>query len=112
MKPRSISLFFAFLCVFAVQSTHAQTEAHELNLHEETATVTFECSSCSVNNKFSMTGSEKFKFKNVPFPFNQEMKLGDYKMTYWHNGLQQVDLLFQVKRGSENTIKVDSGFPF
>jgi len=112
MKSLIKFFFFIVLSVSAGHMASAQTESHEQNLQEETATVTFECNSCNVNNKFSITGSEKFKFKNVTFPFNQEMKLGDYQMIFWQNGIQQANSSFQINKGSENIIKVDEGFPF
>lgn len=112
MKSFNKSLAFFVPFVFAAHIVGAQIESHEQNLIEETATVTFECNGCNASNKFLIAGPEKFKFKNVSFPFNQEMKLGDYKMIFWQNGMKLIDLPFQIQRNAENIIKVDEGSTF
>ena len=105
LKTLCFSIVFTF---FAGQLAQSQIEEHELDLLEETATVTFECNSCIEDNRFIITGAEQFKFKNVQFPFKQEMKLGDYQITFWKNGQPQTQVPFQINRNVENIVNVDA----
>jgi len=103
---KTLSISFA-LTLFLCQLAQAQLEEHELDLAEETATVAFECNNCGEKNRILISGTANFKFKDVKFPFNQEMKLGDYELIYLTNGIPQAPLLFEIIQGSKNVIKVD-----
>ena len=88
MKSLKILCFSIVFTVFAGQLAQSQIEEHELDLLEETATVTFECENCKKRNKFYISGPEEHTFKQAQFPIEQILKPGHYEMTYWQNKVQ------------------------
>ena len=76
------------------------------NVANEPVLVTFECGSCEVRNKFTVSGTEDHIFKRVTFPLKHLLKPGKYEMTYWQNKVQQIHLPFSVNPKSNNIITV------
>lgn len=104
MKLIRLTLILLFTCYIS----KAQSEKDSLRVIKdaESLLVTFECTSCTAKNKFSISGTENFIFRKVKFPLEKVLKPGDYKMTYWQNRVQQIHLPFLVKPDSENLITV------
>ncbi len=76
------------------------------NVADEPVLVTFECGSCKVRNKFTISGAEDHIFKRVTFPLKHLLKPGKYQMTYWQNKVQQIHLPFSVSPKANNIIIV------
>ncbi len=73
----------------------------------DTATeVTFLCPSCTKNNKLKIVGATLKEFVNTTFPFSINLKVGDYRMIYSQNKVQQINLPFKVESNRKNNIKV------
>lgn len=80
----------------------------------EEATVTFVCKTCTGRIRLEVSGtnfsltretSSKNEAEKV-FPMTVPMAPGDYRYTYWQNGVQQMDLPFAVKAGAKNEVVV------
>ena len=95
-----------FLLVFAFTSVNAQSEKKSDQRNTDSVLVTFECESCTKRNKFRISGPQTHVFKQAQFPIEQELKPGEYEMTYWQNKVQQIHLPFSVSSGSKTIIVV------
>jgi len=94
------------LATFACGPVKAQSQSEAPQPEQELVLVTFECESCTIKNKFSVSGPTEFTMKKVEFPFSQKLKPGKYEMTYWQNRVQQIHLPFSVRPNSKNVIVV------
>ncbi len=80
----------------------------------EEATVTFVCKTCTgqirlevSGTNFSLTRDSNSKNEaEKVFPMTVPMAPGEYRYTYWQNGVQQMDLPFSVKTGAKNQVIV------
>jgi len=80
----------------------------------EEATVTFVCKSCTgrirlevLGTNFSLTRESNSKNEaEKVFPMTVPMAPGEYRYTYWQNGVQQMQLPFTVKTGGKNEVVV------
>jgi hypothetical protein len=106
MKFTHILLFIVVFISTSFNIINAQSENDVNQKAQDSYLVTFECESCTRKNKFSISGPENYTFKEVQFPLKQELKPGNYKMTYWQNRVQQIHLPFSIIRDSENIITV------
>jgi hypothetical protein len=95
-----------FLVIPSNEAAKSQSEKTSQKLNQKSFVVTFECESCTVRNKFSISGPEEFNFKKVQFPLRQRLEPGEYEMTYWQNRVQQIHLPFSVGPNSKNVIIV------
>lgn len=98
-------LFFS-LFIMACALAIAQSESKSEQANKESVLVTFECESCTKRNKFQISGPETHVFKQAQFPIKQELKPGEYEMTYWQNKVQQIHLPFSVDPKAKNVIIV------
>ena len=103
LRTLFITLLFA---TFVFNTVKAQKQNTTPQPGQKLVLVTFECKSCTEKNNFSISGPDEFTFKKVKFPFEQELKQGEYEMTYWQNKIQQIHLPFSVLPDSENVIIV------
>lgn len=106
MKSANKLFIIFFITAFACASVNAQSENKTKQTGKESVLVTFECESCTKRNKFRISGPENHVFKQAQFPIEQQLKPGEYEMTYWQNKVQQIHLPFQVSSESENMITV------
>lgn len=106
MEPIKIFFFGTFLIFLNCNIIKAQSETEIQKGVNKSYVVKFECKSCTERNKFNISGPEDHTFKAVKFPFTQELKPGEYEMTYWQNRVQQIHLPFSVIPDSENVIVV------
>jgi len=98
-------LFISFF-IMAFALVNAQSESISDLTTKESILVTFECESCTKRNKFKISGPEDHVFKQARFPIEQELKPGEYEMTYWQNKVQQIHLPFTVDPEIKNVIVV------
>lgn len=76
--------------------------------------VTFVCKTCTGRMRLEVTGenfslsreTDSRKEGDKPFPMTVSLLPGDYKYTYWQNGVQQMELPFSVKVGEKNEVTV------
>lgn len=106
MKSVNELFFSFFIMTFACYSINAQTESKSKQKNTESVLVTFECGSCTKRNKFEISGPATHVFKQAQFPIEQELKPGEYEMTYWQNKVQQIHLPFSVDPEAKNVIVV------
>jgi hypothetical protein len=80
----------------------------------EEATVTFVCKTCTGRIRLEVSGTNfsltrETNSKNEAekvFPMIIPMAPGEYRYTYWQNGVQQMQLPFVVKTGAKNEVVV------
>lgn len=81
---------------------------------DEEQVVTFVCSSCTGRMRLEVTGdnfsltreTNTRKEGDAPFPMTVDMRPGEYKYTYWQDGVQQMNLSFTVKAKQKNEVTV------
>ena len=81
---------------------------------ESGETVTFVCKSCMGRIRLEVSGTNfsltrESNSKNEAekvFPMTVPMAPGEYRYTYWQNGVQQMQLPFTVKTGAKNEVVV------
>ena len=100
-----LTISFCILA-FTLVSVNAQTDKTPKRNKKEKVLVTFKCESCTKRNKFKISGLENHVFLRTPFPIEQELKPGEYEMTYWQNKVQQIHLPFTVDPEIKNVIIV------
>ena len=77
-------------------------------------TVTFRCNTCTGRMRLEVTGNnfslsretDSKKDSHKPFPITVTMSPGEYRYTYWQNGVQQMQLPFTVRSGETNVVTV------
>lgn len=80
----------------------------------EEATVLFSCKTCTGRIRLEVSGTNfsltrESNSKNEAekvFPMSIPMAPGEYRYTYWQNGVQQMQLPFSVKVGVKNEVVV------
>lgn len=78
-------------------------------------TVTFQCTTCEGKIKLSVkSASENYAYERATkidtekpfFPHQLSLPPGDYKLTYYQNGVLQIQSTFIVKEGEKSTVVV------
>jgi hypothetical protein len=76
------------------------------------SSITFTCPTCTGKSKLMISGDgisitqESEGGKSKLFPLRQALRPGNYRYTYWQNGVLQMELPFSVKAGESNDVKV------
>ena len=78
--------------------------------NDKSETVEFTCATCTGKSKLTISGNNvsisQERDKGKMFPLKQQLAPGDYRYTYWQNGVLQMQLPFTVKAGEENVVNV------
>lgn len=76
--------------------------------------VTFRCATCQGRTKLTISGTDYSSTREVntakgdkpAFPFELTLQPGEYRYTYWQNGVEQMQLPFTVKAEATNEVNV------
>lgn len=98
----------------AARSSWSQSHSQTQSADDGEEDVTFLCKTCTGKMRLEITGTNfslsretsTNKENEDPFPMTVQMAPGKYEYIYWQNGVQQMQLSFEVKAGQKNEVTV------